>query len=65
MLQDNVMQLSKLTVFQRKDADRIWRSCCAVLDQQFCNSWTVAAVWIPGGRVSETKVNALAQGRPR
>jgi len=29
---------------------------------RFCNSWTVAAVWIQdrGGRVSETKGNALA-----
>ena len=49
----------RLPVFQRKDADRISQSCYAVLDQEFCNSWTVAAVWIPG-RVSEIKVNALA-----
>jgi len=37
----------RLPVFQRKDTDRMWWSCYAVLDQQFCNSWTVVTVWIP------------------
>ena len=38
----------RLPVSQGKNTGRIWWSCYAVLDLQFCNSWTVAAVWIPG-----------------
>jgi len=38
----------RLPVFQRKNTDRIWWSCYVVLDYQFYNSWTMAAVWTPG-----------------
>jgi len=51
-----VVSADRLPVFQRKNTDRIWCSCYAVLDYQFCNSWTVVAVWIPGSRANESKV---------
>ena len=69
MLQDNVMQLSKLLltgllVFQHKDTGRM----CGRVTRCSIICFVTAGLWpqsgYRGGHVSETKGSALTEGRP-
>jgi len=70
ILQDNVMQLSKLLVTGYQFSSvRIPIVCCGRVTRCSISSFVTAGLrprtGCRGGRVSETKGNALALGRPR